>query len=112
VSPLDVARGPCRAGTTEMPESENGSSFGALLRQHRLDRGLTQEALAERAGLGARSIQHLERGEVRPQRLRPAAWRWPSLSLQNSAPHSRLAPSPTSGGKTPARGAAPPLLLA
>jgi transcriptional regulator with XRE-family HTH domain len=30
--------------------------------------GLTQEALAERAGLGARSIQALERGESKPRR--------------------------------------------
>jgi non-specific serine/threonine protein kinase len=44
--------------------SEHG--FGALLRQQRLAAGLTQEALAERAGLGKRSIQHLERGEVLP----------------------------------------------
>ncbi len=36
--------------------------FGALLRQHRLAAGLMQEALAERAGLGVRSIQGLERG--------------------------------------------------
>jgi predicted ATPase/transcriptional regulator with XRE-family HTH domain len=50
-----------------MSDSENTSSFGPLLRRHRLAAGLTQEALAERAGLGTRSIQHLERGESRPQ---------------------------------------------
>src|SRR5437764_12390029 len=42
--------------------------FGGLLRHYRLTRGLTQEALAEHAGLGVRSIQHLERGETHPQR--------------------------------------------
>jgi predicted ATPase/transcriptional regulator with XRE-family HTH domain len=38
------------------------SSFGTLLRQLRLSAGLTQEALAERAGVSARGIQDLERG--------------------------------------------------
>ncbi len=36
--------------------------FGALLKRKRLARGLTQEALAERAGLSARAISDLERG--------------------------------------------------
>src|SRR5215216_3620564 len=37
-------------------------TFGMLLRQHRLTAGLTQEALAERAGVSARGVQDLERG--------------------------------------------------
>lgn len=36
--------------------------FGELLRQHRILTGLTQEALAERAGLSRRAISDLERG--------------------------------------------------
>jgi transcriptional regulator with XRE-family HTH domain len=36
--------------------------FGALLRGHRVLAGLTQEALAEHAGLSARAIGDLERG--------------------------------------------------
>jgi predicted ATPase/DNA-binding XRE family transcriptional regulator len=44
------------------------SPFGELLRQHRLAAGLTQEALAERAGLAERTIQDLERGVARPRR--------------------------------------------
>jgi len=43
-------------------------SFGDLLRQHRLAAGLTQEALAERAGLSGHGIQKLERGVTRPYR--------------------------------------------
>jgi predicted ATPase/DNA-binding XRE family transcriptional regulator len=39
-----------------------GSSFGALLRTFRIAAGLTQEALAERAGLSVRGISDLERG--------------------------------------------------
>lgn len=41
-----------------MPET----SFGDLLRRHRLAASLTQEALAERAGLSTRGISDLERG--------------------------------------------------
>src|SRR5438132_1149967 len=42
--------------------------FGSLLRDLRLAAGLTQERLAELAGLGRRTIQSLERGEGLPQR--------------------------------------------
>jgi transcriptional regulator with XRE-family HTH domain len=48
-------------------------TFGTLLRRHRRAAGLTQEALAERAGLGTRSIQHLEHGDAhvpRPDTVR------------------------------------------
>ncbi len=38
------------------------SPFGTLLRQHRLAAGLTQEGLAELAGVSARGVQDLERG--------------------------------------------------
>jgi predicted ATPase/transcriptional regulator with XRE-family HTH domain len=43
--------------------------FSELLRQHRVDAALTQEELAERAGLSRNAISALERGErSRPQR--------------------------------------------
>src|SRR5262245_44499502 len=51
-----------------MLDSSRSVSFGALLRELRLAAGLTQEALAERAGLGTRSIQQLEAGVGRPRR--------------------------------------------
>src|ERR1700726_3222487 len=38
------------------------SSFGALLKRYRLTAGLSQEALAARASLSARTISDLERG--------------------------------------------------
>ena len=45
------------------------ANFGELLRQHRLAARLTQEQLAERAGLSKRGISDLERGaRRRPQR--------------------------------------------
>jgi transcriptional regulator with XRE-family HTH domain len=43
-------------------------AFSNLLRQHRLAAGLTQEALAERAGLSVHGIQKLERGVTHPYR--------------------------------------------
>jgi transcriptional regulator with XRE-family HTH domain len=43
-------------------------SFGDLLRTHRLAVGLTQEAVAERAGLSVHAIQKLERGVTHPYR--------------------------------------------
>lgn len=49
--------------------AEGQASFGALLREYRDRAGLTQEALAERAGLSPDAIGLLERGERRhPQR--------------------------------------------
>ena len=52
-----------RMGTTNEPRT-----FGRLLRQQRLAASLTQEALAERAGLGLRSVQALESGTRLPLR--------------------------------------------
>jgi non-specific serine/threonine protein kinase len=42
--------------------TEEPGPFGELLRRHRVSAGLTQEALAEQAGLSARGIADLERG--------------------------------------------------
>jgi transcriptional regulator with XRE-family HTH domain len=49
------------------PVQQPGNRFGMLLRSWRLRAGLTQERLAERAGLGVRTVRYLERGQVRPQ---------------------------------------------
>jgi predicted ATPase/DNA-binding XRE family transcriptional regulator len=42
-------------------------TFGVLLRRHRLAAGLTQEALAERAGVSTRGLQLLERDRTAPR---------------------------------------------
>src|SRR5579859_2184825 len=47
---------------------DSNNDFGALLRNYRVAAGLTQEALAERAGLSAYGIQKLERGATHPYR--------------------------------------------
>jgi transcriptional regulator with XRE-family HTH domain len=51
-----------------MLEPEAPPTFGELLRRHRLAAGLTQAALAERAGLSTRAVQHAERGLGLPYR--------------------------------------------
>ena len=51
----------------------SAATFGTLLRRHRVAAGLTQEELAERSGLSARTISDLERGlsrSPRPESLR------------------------------------------
>jgi predicted ATPase/DNA-binding XRE family transcriptional regulator len=45
----------------------SAATFGALLRHHRLKAGLTQEELAERAGVSARGVQQLERDRTAPR---------------------------------------------
>jgi predicted ATPase/transcriptional regulator with XRE-family HTH domain/Tfp pilus assembly protein PilF len=45
-----------------MATTPSTAGFGTLLRRHRVAAGLTQEALAERAGVSARGVQDLERG--------------------------------------------------
>ena len=51
-----------------MPAPESSSPFGLHLRQIRVGAGLTQDALAGRAGISKRAIQHLERGLGQPLR--------------------------------------------
>jgi len=73
---LDRGHGPHDAGTYKTPwlqwggtvsmSTETDESFGGLLRRYRLETGLTQEALAERAGVSVRNVQNLECGENRP----------------------------------------------
>src|SRR5579871_481225 len=52
--------------STNTGTSAKTTLFGALLRSYRLDAGLTQAALAERAGLSVRAVQHLEAGRGQP----------------------------------------------
>ena len=88
--------------------------FGALLRRRRLAAGLTQEGLAERAGLSARGVSDLERGARRaPQRetvrrlaralgLRPAG----AAALEAGAAGPRRRPAAAGGpGPAPSGGA-------
>jgi DNA-binding beta-propeller fold protein YncE/transcriptional regulator with XRE-family HTH domain len=46
-------------------EQSEPSAFGVLLRRHRIENGLTQEELGERARLSARTVSDIERGIAR-----------------------------------------------
>jgi transcriptional regulator with XRE-family HTH domain len=58
-----------------MLDASRLARFAELLRERRLAAGLTQAALAERAGLSERGVRHLERGLGQPYRRRPGDWR-------------------------------------
>src|SRR5215218_10232069 len=49
--------------------AQNLPAFGALLRRHRTAAALSQEELAERAGVSVRALSDLERGVHRAPRL-------------------------------------------
>jgi transcriptional regulator with XRE-family HTH domain len=86
------------------------ATFGALLRGHRRAAGLTQEALAERAGLSRRGLQHLEAGDTRPY---PATLDALAIALA-MAPEARerlraAVPRATPGGGAGSESRRPPL---
>ncbi|MEU4193651.1 tetratricopeptide repeat protein [Kribbella sp. NPDC026611] len=55
-------------GSRRGSDDVQGAAFGGLLRQHRRDAGLSQEGLAELAGLSVDAIAALERGRRRAPR--------------------------------------------
>ncbi len=59
-----------------------GFGFGQLLRRHRLQAGLSQEILAERARMSARGIGALERGDRRTPQRETVALLADALALQ------------------------------
>ena len=58
----NVTRQGLSEGRIETDPSPTRLPFGRLLKRFRLAAGLSQEALAERAGLSERTISDLERG--------------------------------------------------
>jgi predicted ATPase/DNA-binding XRE family transcriptional regulator len=83
-----------------MVAHEEPGQFGALLQRHRTAAGLSQEELAERAGLSARGISDLERGKRRaphPATLRRLA---EALSLGDMDRTQLLAAAHPTGGST------------
>src|SRR5690348_8917675 len=61
------------------PGAPPHTSFGALLRRYRTAAGLTQEELAERAGLSVRNLRDLERDT--PQRPQQATFERLAVAL-------------------------------
>jgi tetratricopeptide (TPR) repeat protein/transcriptional regulator with XRE-family HTH domain len=96
-------------------------SFGQRLKRHRLAAGLSQEALAERAGLSARAISDLERGIHRAPYLDTITLLADALGLPDeeraalaraAGRHRALAPGSSGQSTTAARVAvsSPPLV--
>lgn len=74
-------------------------SFGALLRRHRLAVGLTQEGLAERAGVSSKAVSELERDPDRVPRLGTISLLAEALGLDadgRAALHAAARPEPRS----------------
>jgi non-specific serine/threonine protein kinase len=83
------------------PTDRPPEAFGGVLRRERLAAGLTQEALAERAGLGVRTVQGLEEGEARP---REATVRCLAQALAlTGAPRVRFEAAAQPASRRPAR---------
>jgi non-specific serine/threonine protein kinase len=66
-------------------------SFGALLRQHRLRAGLTQKALAGRAGVSVRGLQQLEHGARTAPRAETVRLLADALELDDEARDALIA---------------------
>ncbi|MBW3556543.1 MAG: helix-turn-helix domain-containing protein [Actinobacteria bacterium] len=62
-------------------ERPDQAAFGLLLKRHRLAQGLTQEALAERAGVSPKAVSDLEREPTRTPRLGTVALLADALGL-------------------------------
>jgi transcriptional regulator with XRE-family HTH domain len=80
--------------------STTGSEFGDLLRKLRNDSGLTQEGLAEKAGLSPRSVSDLERGVNKTARHDTARLLATALGFQGAA---RAEFAAVAAGRTPQR---------
>jgi transcriptional regulator with XRE-family HTH domain len=93
-----------------MGAREGSGGFGGQLRRHREAAGLSQEELAERAGVTANAISALERGERQrpyPQTVRALA---DALNLSDADRSALIAAIPRrarSQGADPAMAAAP-----
>jgi predicted ATPase/DNA-binding XRE family transcriptional regulator len=91
-------------------ETPADPAIGPLLAQYRGGANLTQEALAERAGVSVRTIQALERGGTRPQRDTLARLAQ-ALALDAAQRASLAGPAPQAQSAIPPPVAAPTVSL-
>ena len=95
-----------REGRRRSGGQSAGASVRGTLRRYRVAAGLSQGALAARAGLSERGVSELERGRLRAPRRR----RWPPLPRRcASAPAGaqRSRPRSATGAAPPGRGRCP-----
>src|SRR5215216_2795002 len=60
---MERESGAAERGKRPISDAHNAPAFGVMLREYRTTLGLTQEELASRAGLTAKAVSALERGE-------------------------------------------------
>jgi transcriptional regulator with XRE-family HTH domain len=77
--------------------------FGELLRQRRQAAGLTQEALADRAGVSAKAVSDLERDPARTPRLESVGLLADALGLSPAERAALLAAARPGAGRGPGR---------
>jgi predicted ATPase/DNA-binding XRE family transcriptional regulator len=93
-------------------------SFGALLKHHRSRAGLTQEALAERAGISGRAVRNIERGAQRTAHVQTVRLLADALGLsgqdraifESAARGQRTTPSGFVSAEPPSITSGPPLV--
>ena len=92
-----------------MDGEEPGSSFGSVLRRLRMTAGLSQEALAERAGISADAVAALERGRRRAPRADTFRRIAAALGLRDAEREllARAAEAGGTNGRTPRTGRIP-----
>src|SRR5690242_19207929 len=91
---------------------DDAAAFGTRLRRLREAAALSQEALAERAGLSRRGISDLERGARQLPRLETVRLLAEALALSETERAALLAtarPAPTPGAATPPTSSRAPL---
>src|SRR5437763_7586283 len=86
---MDTRRGRPGEGRAGVLDTLQSVAFGTLLRRTRIAAGLTQEELAERAGISRRSLGDMERGG----RTRRARTPWPCWLRRWPYPHRSAPPS-------------------
>jgi transcriptional regulator with XRE-family HTH domain len=99
-----------RPGQTVAGEyGDHSESFGAILQRLRDEAGLTQEELASRAGLTAKAVSALERGERRRPYFHTVRSLSDALALTGAERASLAAAVPGRGEavRTPTRGRRP-----
>src|SRR5205085_4541051 len=97
------------AGRSTDMAMRQAPAFGALLKRYRQAAGLTQEALAEQAGLSVRAVSDLERGlKVRPHKDTVALL---TAALQPTPPEHAAFVAARQGSAPPATGAEVPPLV-
>jgi DNA-binding SARP family transcriptional activator/tetratricopeptide (TPR) repeat protein/transcriptional regulator with XRE-family HTH domain len=99
---------PAAAGSSRGWSEKSGGGVGWLLASLRVDRGLSQEALAERSGMSVRAIRDLERGRVERPRPTSIALLADALALTDAERAAVEAAASAPDGPADAHGAARP----